>query len=133
MLLDAPIVGRRLQDRRPTEQFTARTDPTAKYIAQTLGKSKTMEQLAPVLTSPDRLQHLINTFLPGVGEMALTAGQIALPRGATKTGVESQGERFIRTPGSFSSSSGSRRRRKLLCMAEGLINGLKTLRCAPLC
>jgi hypothetical protein len=86
MQTGAPIVGSRVAGRLPQYQFTARTEPGARALGKLTG------------LSPDRLQHLITGLAPGIGEQALSAAQLALPRGATVTGVEGRTEALTRAP-----------------------------------
>jgi hypothetical protein len=77
---NAPIVGRRIENRPITEEYTLRTDPVALAAARTMGQSDFVREQLPILASPDRLEHLYRAFFPGLGEMAMGAAQAAIPR-----------------------------------------------------
>ena len=93
----APVVGTRVAGRRPESQWTTRTDPTARKLAELIGA--TFPGAPERLRSPDALQHLMMTFFPGAGEMLLSAGQVVNKRPASRTGVETATERAVRMPG----------------------------------
>lgn len=76
---DVPIVGRRLEKLPAAEQFTDTTSPTMVKLAHAFGAVPGLSDL-PVLTSPQRLEHLYRTFLPGVWEMPLTALDARTPK-----------------------------------------------------
>lgn len=92
----APIVGTRVENRPPTEQYTRRTDPLIKGIAQNLGKVDFLREKAPYLVSPDRLEYLYRTFFPGLGEMLLTGASAAVrPEPLVQ---ESRPEQLLKVP-----------------------------------
>lgn len=60
-----PIVGKRVERLQPEYQFTEDTWPVAIFLAQ-----KVFPWL-PYLNSPDRMEHILRSMLPGPGEQVL--------------------------------------------------------------
>lgn len=95
--LGIPIEGRRVAEIDPEYRYTPNTSEIAKNIAHVTNK---FTNFAP-LASPERIDHAIRTFLPGVGEIPVSiveglldlekSGRVA-PVGGTRT------EQIARSP-----------------------------------
>lgn len=96
MQTGAPIEGSRIAGRLPEHRYTAHTDPFVKAVAQ---KISSVAPGAPeVMRSPDALEHIVKSFLPGVGEQALGLGQLAVPRPIKSFDLESSTEKLTNMP-----------------------------------
>lgn len=95
--LGIPIEGRRVAEIDPEYRYTPNTSEIAKLIAKGTNKVTSF----PPLASPERIDHAIRTFLPGVGELPVSviegaldmekSGRVA-PVGGTRT------EQIARSP-----------------------------------
>ena len=98
ILTGAPLSGTRREGLISPFEFTYYTDPA--FIAAAQGIHKVTGGQAPqILTSPDKLQHLYNTVLPGMGESLVGVARPFVPPSPQSTaGIQSPTEQSLHRP-----------------------------------
>jgi hypothetical protein len=89
----APIVGRRVTQRLPVEQWTEKTSPTMIELGRAISGVPLLGTTRAA--SPDRLEHLWRSFLPGPGEQVLSLADWGRRPPQARSGTEA----WAATPG----------------------------------
>lgn len=89
----APIVGRRVAQRLPVEQWTEKTSPTMIELGRAISGVPLLGTTRAA--SPDRLEHLWRSFLPGPGEQVLSLADWGRRPPQARSGTEA----WAATPG----------------------------------